>query len=152
MAILTEDRPPKKRQRKRPEDILRASMVLSYHDKFGNDGRLVGTFSETISMGQGAVKNSLGNVRGVSDLLYFGGLGIVGIEIKAVDTYHLVEHLREQAVWLASVPFRGWFCDNYDDFWTIIDSRGEVGGIDPIRVLDKLSYIKTVSVKWPLQR
>lgn len=146
--IVTEEKPEKKRKPSRKAEAkLQASIVIDFSQQRPDErGRLIGYFANTESMQDGAIKNSLGLVKSVSDLFYFTALGhVIGIEIKAIGEYHDVEHLRAQAKWLLNIPYKGFFCDSLEVFWRIING-GE--GISPAEVLSRLDGVKTSSVKW----
>lgn len=146
--IITEAKPEKKRKpSKKNEAKLQASIVIDFSQKRPEErGRLIGYFANTDSMQDGAIKCSLGLVKSVSDLFYFRADGrSIGIEIKAVGEYHNIEHLKAQAEWLLNIPYKGYFCDNLETFWSIING-GE--GINPSEILRRLEGIKTDSVKW----
>ena len=151
MAIITQDRPKRGRKASaREEDRLRAACVTGFSERYPeNRGRLIGTFQEVSSVVEGTMKNSLGLVAGVPDLLWVmpGGL-TVGIEMKYPGTSHKTEHLRRQAEWLIKIPVLGWFCDTEEGFWDIILSNGRSGGKTPQNVLKWLENIKTKSVTW----
>lgn len=146
--IVTEEKPEKKRKPSRKAEAkLQASIVIDFSQQRPDErGRLIGYFANTESMQDGAIKNSLGLVKSVSDLFYFTALGyVIGIEVKAIGEYHDVEHLRAQAKWLLNIPYKGFFCDSLEVFWRIING-GE--GISPAEVLSRLDGVKTSSVKW----
>lgn len=146
--IVTEEKPEKKRKPSRKAEAkLQASIVIDFSQQRPDErGRLIGYFANTESMQDGAIKNSLGLVKSVSDLFYFTALGyVIGIEVKAIGEYHDVEHLRAQAKWLLNTPYKGFFCDSLEVFWRIING-GE--GISPAEVLSRLDGVKTSSVKW----
>ena len=130
-----------------PEHILQAKCVIEFSRRFPEQrGKLIGYFAETKNPVEGALKLSLGLVRGVSDLLYFPQKGVfVAIEMKAKGTSHNVRHLVEQAYWLLSVPTKGWFCDTEEMFFDIV---GGGAGIDPAIILERLLKIKTKTVSW----
>lgn len=133
------------------EHKLQHQCVKEFSQKYPNlDGHLFAYFAETESKLDGGIKVGLGLARGVSDLLYIKDGGLIGIEMKAPDTSHSVQHLREQANWLISVPSVGFFCDSIEMFWRIIETG--TGGIDPRRVLENLKDVKSLSVAWNLAR
>lgn len=110
-------------------------------------GRLFSTFQEASSRIEGTQKKALGLVRGVSDFIYVNSEGrMIGIELKEKGTRHDTNHLREQAEWLLSVPFKGWFCDSLQMFQDIISGK------DGIRPEDVLSWMggKQGSIKWEI--
>ncbi|WAX17089.1 hypothetical protein PF672P2_00074 [Parabacteroides phage PF672P2] len=150
MAIQVEQRPEKKRTISHNEHRLQSEMVISFSRLHPNDrGKLFATFQETESGAQGAQMLSLGLVRGVSDLLYIPDGRLIGIEVKYPGSSHKVSHLIEQANWLIKVPHKGWFCDNLMTFNEIIEG-GE--GIDPRKVLEWLSTVKTQTVTWQTKK
>lgn len=131
-----------------PEHSLQSKCVISFSQKYPEQrGYLIGYFAETESPVQGALKNSLGLVRGVSDLIYFHPNGnTIGIEMKAPGSSHKVGHLKEQASWLTTVPTYGWFCDSEEMFWDIINYNK--GGYDPEKVYEVLTKVKSSSISW----
>ena len=88
---------------------------------------------------------SLGLIAGVSDLLLCDNGVLVGIEVKAPNSIHNIEHLIRQAKWLLKVPKRGYFCDSLDVFVDILEGRE---GIDPQIVLDHCLACKKKSLTW----
>ena len=146
--IQLEPTPKKKRApSSNLEHKLQHQCVKGFSQKYPNlNGHLFAYFAETESKLDGGVKVGLGLVRGVSDLLYVKDGFLIGIEMKEPDTSHSVQHLREQADWLISVPFKGFFCDSIEMFWRIIETG--TGGIDPRRVLENLKDVKSGSTSW----
>lgn len=133
---------------KSPEHSLQSKCVISFSQKYPEQrGRLIGYFAETESPIQGALKNSLGLVRGVSDLIYFHPNGnTIGIEMKAPGSSHKASHLKEQAKWLMTIPIYGWFCDSEKMFWDIINYNR--GGYPPEVVLEMLKDFNSMNISW----
>ena len=133
---------------KNKEHALQASMVIEFsQEKPEERGCLIGYFAEVENGIQGSLKNSLGLVRGVSDLLYITKSGhLIGIEVKAPGSSHNVAHLREQAEWLIKVPVFGYFCDSKEQFWNIINYKS--GGYTPKEVLNALKDVNTKTISW----
>lgn len=150
--MIIEEPQPKTRKRSNPEHRLQAEMVRWYADTFPDNRKaLIATFQETVNQIKGGIMKSLGLVADVSDLLYFCEDQfpyITGIEVKAKETYHSVEHLRAQARWLIRYPKYGWFCDNMDSFKSIINSGGMRGGVDPRKILEMLENEKRQKILW----
>ena len=108
-------------------------------------GRLFATFQETTSPIQGSQMNSMGLIRGVSDMIFSDNGEMVGIEWKAPETQHKVSHLMEQAHWLMKNTKRGYFCDSIEMFWDIIYGGS---GIDPKIVFEYCSNVKKSQIIW----
>ena len=132
------------------EGKLQANMVLWYrNDWYKLPKNLWATFNE----GQNAnMKQSLGLIPGVSDLLYLEprgighGRGLMGIEVKYPGERHKVAHVIRQAKWILEVPGIGGFCDSLEMFREII--RGDHNGIDPRSVILYLEKLKTTEFVW----
>lgn len=133
---------------KNPEHSLQSKCVISFSQKYPEQrGRLIGYFAETESPVQGALKNSLGLVRGVSDLIYFHPNGeTIGIEMKAPGSSHKAAHLKEQAAWLMNVPTYGWFCDSEEMFWDIINYN--MFGYNPQIINEVLKDFNNLNISW----
>lgn len=144
--IQTEIRPPVKKQRMQTEHKLQSALVKYFNHNYpSRTGELFATFQETKSKGQGGVMLSLGLIAGVADLLLCDNGVLVGIEVKAPNSSHNIEHLIRQAKWLLKVPKRGYFCDSLDVFVDILEGRD---GIDPQIVLDHCLACKKKSLTW----
>lgn len=130
------------------EAKLQAKMVIDFSQKCPDQkGRLIGYFAETENKIEGATKLSLGLVKGASDLFYIRPDGrMTGIEVKAPNSRHNVQHLLEQCEWLIKVPVVGWFVDSVKMFWDVI--YGCDPGISPYRVKEYLHSLTTQSVSW----
>lgn len=136
---------PKNTSKAAEEARLQARCVVGHAAKYPERRKfLIGYFAETKSRVEGAQKQSLGLVRGVSDLMYFWGR-FRGIEMKFPGSSHKVDHLKEQCEWLITVPDEGYFCDSEEMFWEIIEGGN---GIDPRKVLAYLKTIKDKSITW----
>lgn len=131
-----------------PEHKLQSECVIEFSRRYPEQrGRLIGYFAETKNPIEGALKLSLGLVKGVSDILYFPLEGdLLGIEMKAKGTSHNVRHLIEQCEWLLSVPTHGCFCDSFELFFDIVEGRST--GISARVILERLKKVKTKTVKW----
>ena len=128
------------------ESQLQSDCVIRFsQDRPDLRGHLIGYFATAESKSKGAMKNSLGLVRGVSDLLYVSDGKLIGIELKLPDSSHNRLHLIEQAQWLIKVPDKGYFCDNLDMFWDIINGGS---GIDPRVILENCMKLKTETTRW----
>lgn len=110
-------------------------------------GRLFATFQETRNEIEGGLKKSLGLFASVGDMVFIDDQKrYIGIEMKLKGTSHNVKHLKNQSLWLSSIPYKGYFCDDFDMFCGIV-LRGE-DGIDPRKVLESLEGVKTKSIVW----
>jgi hypothetical protein len=146
MEIIVQ-KEPQRRKPGREEARLQAKCVTEFAAKYPHlRDHLIGTFQETRSRIEGSLKQGLGLVRGVSDLIYFPSKEIsVGIEMKIPGSNHNVKHIIEQCMWLRSVPTAGWFCDSVECFWNIIENGY---GIDPDRVLRYVSCNSIKTLAW----
>ena len=131
-----------------PEHQLQSKCVIEFSMRYPEQrGRLIGYFAETKNPIEGALKLSLGLVRGVSDIIYFPPCGdSLGIEMKAKGTSHNVKHLIEQCEWLLNIPTYGCFCDSFEMFFDIVEGRSK--GISARVILERLLKVKTKTVKW----
>ena len=130
----------------RLEGRLQAECVIWYRNVwYKNPKHLWATFNEGKDV---TTKMSLGLTPYVSDLLYYEhpGRGLIGIEMKYPGETHEVSRILGQAKWILEVCSQGGFCDSLELFQKII--RGESNGIDPKRVIQHCSLIKTKSIVW----
>lgn len=110
-------------------------------------GRLFATFQETRNSIEGGLKRSLGLYAGVGDMALIDEKGrYISIEMKLPSTNHDVAHLKAQSHFLINVPYKGYFCDNFEEFCGIV-LHGK-SGVDPRKVLDYLETVKTKTIVW----
>ena len=132
-----------------PEHKLQAECVVKFSQKYPeqyNMRRLFGYFAEGKNDKEGAMKKSLGLVRDIPDLTYIPRKGwFIGIEMKFPNTRHDRLHLVGQARCLINNYSDGYFCDNLEMFFSIIN--GGVG-ISPAKVLENCLRLKTQTVNW----
>ena len=138
------------------EHQLQAKCVKSYREYMANNGRIkeihrvFAYFAETENAIQGGVMLSLGLAKGASDLFYIDDeKRFIGIEMKEPNSSHRVDHLRRQAMWLQTIPYKGFFCDSEEMFWDIINGKD---GLDPQFILDNLKDVKTKTILWKKAR
>lgn len=145
---MLKERPKQRKPSQNLEHKLQAKCVIKFSQLYPEQrGRLIGYFAEVENKIEGGIKNSLGLVRGVSDLIYFDPSGdTIGIEMKAKTTDHETAHLIEQCEWLLSVPTYGCFCDSFELFFDIVEGRS--CGISARVILERLKKVKTKTVKW----
>ena len=91
-------------------------------------------------------KLSLGLRPGVSDLLLKDDRGLVGIEMKFPGETHEVTHLIRQAEWIINACDAGGFCDNFEQFQSIVNGYSE--WINPRKVIDVLRKVRTKYFVW----
>lgn len=129
-----------------PEGRLQAECVKWYRNEWYQDIHFLwATFNEGANTG---AKNSLGMTVGVSDLLKYEpkGRGLIGIEMKYPGESHTVSRVTNQAKWILEVCDCGGFCDDFEQFKSII--QGRPVWIDPRKVLAYLEKVKTGSFVW----
>jgi len=145
--IQIEERPKLRAKSANLEHKLQAKCVTWFGQQFPERrGQLVAYFAETMNERDGGIKTALGLQPNISDLLLVNGGELWGIEMKHAGTDHVTSHISGQAKWLLSVPKRGFFCDDFEDFKSIINTG--TGGISPQLVLNNLKGITTQSVSW----
>jgi hypothetical protein len=122
------------------EAKIQSQMVLHFSQEYPNRrGELFAAFQETNSAAQGSNMLSKGLISGVSDLIYIDALKrLVGIEVKAPNTYHDTIHVLEQCRFLIKNAFAGWFCTSLESFKEIIESDGKSGGISPYIIWESI--------------
>lgn len=111
------------------EAQLQSQCVLWFSQEYPKRrGDLFATFQETNSAAQGSNMLSKGLIPGVSDIIYTDfQKRLIGIEMKAPNTYHDLIHVLEQCRFIRHNAYHGFFCTTLEDFKTIIESDGTNG-------------------------
>lgn len=129
------------------EHQLQAEIVTWWRNEHPERrGSLWGTFAEQ-NIQQAQFKRALGLERGLADLMMCDSQGrLIGMELKYPDTRHSSAHLLEQAHWLLTIPYKGYFVDSLDMAKGILLGTGE--GIDPHKIIEYIRTTNKKSVLW----
>lgn len=139
--------------RQNDEAILHTSIVKRFRNYGGYKGDIIAGLSEILSTTWGNKARSLGLRDSIPDLTYLSGapfMGHFGIELKTIGSSHNVQHLINQAKFLMKYYNYGYFVDNEEDFFHLlecIDAR-KYPPSNAYNVLGNCRGIMTKNVKW----
>ena len=90
------------------EKQLQAKIIMQFSQLYPNKrGLLFAVNNEANSNKQAMTFKALGVFRGVSDLIYYPGNKLIGIEIKAKGKKHSHDHIMNQYEWGLKIQLTG---------------------------------------------
>lgn len=139
--------------RQNDEAILHTSIVKRFRNYGGYKGEIIAGLSEILSTTWGNKARSLGLRDSIPDLTYMSGEPMkchFGIELKTIGSSHNVQHLINQAEFLTKYYDKGYFVDNEEDFFHLLEciDAGRYPPSNAYALLENIKRLQIKTVKW----